>query len=165
VLGLPLNQAQQVGGVWFREATGVAVQGLPRILGLVHVLLAPPSDRDDLVGAVPEPEFGPPEDPDVFSQEQWEAADRLLRVDGVPRRLSGLLAEARALDPQLPHLVALRVVHAVDPGLGAALPQGDRHALVAVDDGTPLDDPQFGGSDLLVSLATLETVPEERAAS
>lgn len=155
-LGLPLNQAATVGGVWFRETTGVTVAGVPRILGLVHLLLAPPVERDDLVGAIPEPEFGPPDDPDVFSQAQWETADRLLRVDGVPRRLSGLLAEARELDPQLPHLIALRVVHAIDPGLGAAVPQGDRHALVAVDDGTPLADPQFGGSDLLVSLAALD---------
>jgi hypothetical protein len=165
-LDLPLAQAQQVAGAFFREATGVTVAGVPRVLSLVHLLLSPPLERDDLVGAVPEPEFAPLEDPDVFSQSQWNAADRLLGADdrsqpfspdgAVPRRLSAVLAQARKLDPQLPHLIALRAFHSIDPGVGAALPQGDRQVLIAVDDGTVLDDPQFGGADLLLTPAGLD---------
>jgi hypothetical protein len=155
-LELPLAQADRVAGTFFRGGTGVRVAGVPRLLGLVHLLLAPPHERDDLLGEVPEPEFAPAAERDVFSPAQWEQADALLRVDGVPRRLSAVLADARSLDPELPHLIALRAFHALDPGIGAALPQGDRHVLVAVDDGAVLTDPDFAGADLLLALADLD---------
>jgi hypothetical protein len=121
----------------------------------VHLLLTPPAERDDLAGEVPELDLAPPEDPDLFTEDQWQEADRLLTLDGVPRRLSGLLAQARVLDPELPQLIALRVLHAMDPEVTSALRQGDRQVLIAVDDGTPLVDPEFGGVDLLVALAEL----------
>jgi hypothetical protein len=70
-----------------------------------------------------------------------------------PRRLSELLAEARELDPELPTLVALRVVHAVGSSVGTARGQGDPTVLLAFDDGTVLRDPEFGGADLLVTSA------------
>jgi hypothetical protein len=70
--------------------------------------------------------------------------------------LSGVLAEARLLDPDLPWLVALLALHAVSPEIGVAVRQGDDRVLLAVDDGTPLEDPQFGGSDLLVGVAHLD---------
>lgn len=154
-LGLPLADAERVTAVFFREGAGLAVPGAVRLLSLVHLLLTPPAERDDLVGEVPEPDLAPPEDPDLFTEDQWQEADRLLMLDGVPRRLSGLLAQARLLDPELPHLIALRVLHALDPEVTSALRQGDRQALIAVDDGTSLVDPEFGGADLLVALAEL----------
>ena len=67
-----------------------------------------------------------------------------------PRRLSGLLAEARRSDPELPYLVALLAVHAASPPVGTAYRQGEERLLFAVDDGTELDDPEFGGADLIV---------------
>ena len=73
-----------------------------------------------------------------------------------PRRLSGLLAEARRRDPELPYLVALLAVHAASPPVGTAYRQGEERLLFAVDDGTELDDPEFGGADLIVGTALLD---------
>ena len=73
-----------------------------------------------------------------------------------PRRLSGLLAEARRSDPELPYLVALLAVHAASPPVGTAYRQGEQKLLFAVDDGTELDDPEFGGADLVVGTALLD---------
>ena len=91
----------------------------------------------------------------MFSGEQWRQASELLELDEVRRRLSELLAGARVLDPDLPLLVALRVLHALAPEIGVAVRQGDDAVVLAVDDGTLLHDPQFGGSDLLVGVARL----------
>ena len=140
---------------FFRAAAGPTSPLLPRLLDLVQLLLTPAAERDDLVAGVPEPDLVPPPDPDVFTDEHWKRADELLAVDEVPRRLSGLLTEAREADPALPRLVALRVLYAVSPEVGVALRQGDDHVLIAVDDGTPLADGEFGGADLLVGIARL----------
>jgi len=119
------------------------------------LLITPTQERDDLIADVPEPDLIPLPDPDVFTEEQWAYADALLNVEEVPRRLSGLLAQARRVDPDLPRLVMLRALYAVSPELGVALRQGDQTVLLAVDDGTRLDDPEFGGADLLVGVARL----------
>lgn len=71
----------------------------------------------------------------------------------MPRRLSALLADARLLDPDLPWLIALLALHAVSPEIGVTMRHGNDQALLAVDDGAPLHDPEFGGSDLLVGVA------------
>ena len=155
-LELPLAQAAPVTATFFRTGTGLTVPGVTRLLDIVYMLLAPPVERDGLGAELPDPELAPAEDLDVFTTEQWDEAERLLRLDGVPRRLSGMLAEARDIDPDLPHLIALRVLHAMDPEISTALRQGDTHALLTVDDGTALDDPEFGGADLLVGLASLD---------
>jgi hypothetical protein len=104
-------------------------------------------------------------DSDRFTDEQWRQADALLDLGEVPRRLSGLLAQARSTDRELPELVALRVLHAVGPEVSTARQQGDQAVPLAVDDGTVLDDPEFGGRDLLVALAriTADTVSEDVA--
>lgn len=76
-----------------------------------------------------------------------------------PRRLSGLLAEARRTgDADLPYLVALLAVHAASPPVGTAYRQGERRLLFAVDDGAELEDPEFGGADLIVGTALLDAV-------
>jgi hypothetical protein len=84
--------------------------------------------------------------------------DGLFELDEVPRRLSGLLAQARTVDPDLAALVVLRALHAFSPEVGTAVRQGERRLVVAVDDGTALEDPDFGGADLL--LAEARIVPE-----
>ena len=68
------------------------------------------------------------------------------------------LAEARRVDPDLPYLVALLAVHAASPGVGTAYRQGEERLLFAVDDGTRLDDEEFGGADLIVGSALLDAV-------
>lgn len=156
-LGLPLADAAGPAATFFRDATGVREVVAPRLADLVQLLLTPSPERDGLSAEVPEPDLAPPPDPDVFTGEQWRRAQDLLSRLDPAGRLSGLLAEARRTDPQLPWLVALRVLHAVGPEVGVARRQGDSSVLLAVDDGTRLADPEFGGADLLVGVAALAT--------
>jgi hypothetical protein len=154
-LGLPVAQATAPVAAFFRAVSGLMPPRLPRLVRLVEQLLTPPQDKGHLLDEVPEPELAPLPDPDVFSDEQWRQSSELLELDEVPRRLSGLLADARILDPDLPLLIALRVLHALAPEIGVAVRQGDDAVLLAVDDGAMLHDLQFGGSDLLVGVARL----------
>jgi hypothetical protein len=156
-LGLSVAQAADPVKAFFQAASGLTPPRLPRLTHLVAQLLAPPHEKTHLLDEVPEPELAQSPDPEVFSDEQWRQAKDLLELEEVPRRLSGLLADARALDPDLPLLVALRVLHALAPEIGVAVRQGDDTVLLAVDDGTALLDPEFGGSDLLVGVARLDT--------
>jgi hypothetical protein len=155
-LSLPVGDAAAPAAAFFSGASGVTPPRLPRLVRLVEQLLTIPQDKGHLLDEVPVPELAPSPDPDAFSDEQWDLASALLELDEVPRRLSGLLAEARELDTDLPLLVALRVVYALAPEIGVAVRQHDDSILLAVDDGTPLMDPQFGGADLLVGLARLD---------
>jgi hypothetical protein len=155
ILALPLTDASGPTGAFFHAATGLATPLALRLCDLVRLLITPTQERDDLIADVPEPDLIPLPDPDVFTEEQWAYADALLNVEEVPRRLSGLLAQARRVDQDLPRLVMLRALYAVSPELGVALRQGDQTVLLAVDDGTRLDDPEFGGADLLVGVARL----------
>ncbi len=159
LLRLPAGQATVPTAVFFRAAAGTTQPTAVRLTSLVDMLLTPPRARDPLGEPVPEPELAPLPDPDRFSAQLWDHADELLELTDVPRRLSGLLAQARSIDSDLPHLVALRALHAVSPEIGVAVRQGDHALLVAVDDGTTLADPQFGGADLLVGVATLNNAP------
>lgn len=109
----------------FRAASGLAPPHLQRLVTLLDQLLTVPKEKKDLLGEVPEPDLAPLQDLEVFSGERWGAASALLELDEVPRRLSGLLAEARRIDPDLPHLVALLALHAFSPEIGVALRQGD----------------------------------------
>jgi len=153
---LPVAQATAPVAAFFGAASGLAPPKLPRLVRLVEQLLTPPQDKGHLLDEVLEPELASSPDPDVFSEEQWRQASELLELDEVPRRLSGLLADNRIVDPDLPVLVALRVLHALAPEIGVAVRQGDDAVVLAVDDGTLLHDPQFGGSDLLVGVARLD---------
>ncbi|SDE01436.1 hypothetical protein F558DRAFT_05330 [Streptomyces sp. AmelKG-A3] len=128
-----------------------------RVGDLVEMLLTPPVEREHLGAEMPEPDLIATPDDSRFSEEQLAHAMELLDLDhDVPRRLSGLLAEARLRDPDLPYLVALLAVHAASPPVGTAYRQGERRLLFAVDDGTPLDDHEFGGADLIVGTALLD---------
>ncbi|WP_158890032.1 hypothetical protein [Amycolatopsis anabasis] len=160
-LELPISDATAPTESFFHAAAGLAVPTVPALPALVSLLLRPAPERDKLVGEVPEPELVPPETLDYYSDEQWRQADELLDLPEVPRRLSGLLAEARALDPGLARLVALRALHSYSPEVAAAVRQGDERALLAVDDGTLLDDPEFGGADLLLASASIERGGED----
>ncbi|NYI07485.1 hypothetical protein [Allostreptomyces psammosilenae] len=157
LLPLPLASAVRVTDRWFARGTGVRTPGAVRVADLVDALLTPPLERDHLGAELPEPDVVATPDDARFSEEQLEHALHLLDLPpDAPRRLSGLLAEARRTDPELPHLVALLAVHAASPGVGVAQRQGERRLLFAVDDGTPLDDVEFGGADLIVGTALLD---------
>lgn len=114
-------------------------------------------EREHLGAEMPEPDLIATPDDSRFSEEQLARATELLTLPhDAPRRLSGLLVEARRTDPELPYLVALLAVHAASPAVGTAYRQGEERLLFAVDDGTPLDDPEFGGADLIVGTALLD---------
>jgi hypothetical protein len=166
-LRLSLREAVAIADAFFDAVTGPAVPPAPRLWDLTERLLAPPAERDHLGAELVEPDLVERPDPARFNDTQWQAAAELLGgVGDLPRRLSVLLALARARDPELPLLIALLVYHDLCPPLGSAIRQGDPWVRVAVDDGTPLDDPELGWADLLIAQARIrgsaaETIDEE----
>jgi hypothetical protein len=157
VLPLPLERAGAVTDAFFAHGTGLRTPGAVRVGDLVDLLLTPPAPREHLGAAMPEPDLIATPDDSRFSEEQLESATELLDLPAdAPRRLSGLLADARRRDPELPYLVSLLAVHAASPPVGTAYRQGERRLLFAVDDGEELDDPEFGGADLIVGTAVLD---------
>ncbi|TCP46239.1 hypothetical protein EV191_11436 [Tamaricihabitans halophyticus] len=164
-LGLSLHDAVSPTEAYFNAAAGVTVPPVPALSSLVSLLLRPSAEREEFVGEVDEPELLPAETTDRFTDEQWRYADELLDLPDVPRRLSGLLAEARSVDRDVARLIALRALHAYSPEVGAAYRAGDAGTLLAVDDGTELDDAEFGGADLLLITAGLRSEPEAQPGS
>ncbi|KAA9160355.1 hypothetical protein FPZ12_017440 [Amycolatopsis acidicola] len=163
-LELPIADAVTPAEDFFHAVAGLNVPAVPALPSLVSLLLRPAPERDKVIGELPEPELVPSETTDYYSDEQWRHADELLDLPEVPRRLSGLLAEARETDPQLARLVALRALHSYSPEVGAAVRQGGDRALLAVDDGTLLEDAEFGGADLLLGTARIEREDEGEVA-
>lgn len=157
VLPLPVERATRVTDAFFARGTGMRTPVSVRVVDLVDMLLTPPVEREHLGAEMPEPDLIATPDDSRFSEEQLAVAMELLDLPpDAPRRLSGLLAEARRRDPDLPYLVALLAVHAASPPVGTAYRQGEQRLLFAVDDGTELDDPEFGGADLIVGTALLD---------
>ncbi len=158
LLPLPAEQAIRVTDAFFAHGTGLRTPSAVRVGDLVEVLLTPPVEREHLGAEMPEPDLVTTPDDSRFSEAQLDAAMALLDLPAdAPRRLSGLLAEARRGDPELPYLVALLAVHAASPPVGTAYRQGEQQLLFAVDDGTELTDPEFGGADLIVGTALLDS--------
>lgn len=159
LLPLPVEQARKVTDAFFSRGTGLRTPVSVRVGDLVDLLFTPPMEREHLGAEMPEPDLIATPDDSRFSEEQLAAAMELLDLPAdAPRRLSGLLAEARQSDPELPYLVALLAVHAASPPVGTAYRQGEEKLLFAVDDGTELDDPEFGGADLIVGTVLLDAV-------
>jgi len=158
VLPLPLEQAVRVTDAFFAHGTGLRTPVSVRLGDLVDLLLTPPVEREHLGAEMPEPDLIATPDDSRFSEEQLAMAKELLDLPAdAPRRLSGLLEEARAKDgEELAYLVALLAVHAASPAVGTAYRQGEEKLLFAVDDGKELDDPGFGGADLIVGTALLD---------
>ncbi|MFI6984795.1 hypothetical protein ACIBSV_40250 [Embleya sp. NPDC050154] len=156
LLELPVGDARRVTDRFFAAGTGLRTPVAVRLHDLTEMLLTPPAPRDHLGAELPEPDVSLTPDDSRYSESQHDAAALLLDIPPeTPRRLSGLLAEAREADPDLGYLVALLAFHAASPPVGTALRQGDRTLLVAVDDGTELDDPEVGGADLIIGTAVL----------
>ncbi|WP_285738973.1 hypothetical protein [Kitasatospora phosalacinea] len=171
VLTLPLGDATRPTDAFFARATGLRTPVSVRVADLVDLLLTPPVEREHLGAELPEPDLVATPDDSRFSEAQLEAALDLLDLPAdAPRRLSGLLADARSRGAalgedgedgdgeELAYLVALLAVHAASPPVGTAYRQGEERLLFAVDDGTRLDDPGFGGADLIVGSALLDAV-------
>jgi hypothetical protein len=157
VLPLPVERASRVTDAFFARGTGLRTPTAVRVGDLIEALLTPPLEREHLGAELPEPDLVATPEDSRFSEAQLEAALELLDLPhDAPRRLSGLLAEARRRDPELPYLVALLAVHAASPPVGTAYRQGEQRLLFAVDDGVELDDPEFGGADLIVGAALLD---------
>ncbi|WP_030271805.1 hypothetical protein [Streptomyces sp. NRRL B-24484] len=157
LLELPVEQAVRPTDAFFARGAGLRTPVSVRVADLVDLLLTPPVEREHLGAELPEPDLVATPDDSRFSEAQLEAALDLLDLPAdAPRRLSGLLADARRQDPDLPYLVALLAVHAASPPVGTAYRQGEERLLFAVDDGTHLDDPEFGGADLIVGSALLD---------
>ncbi|MFJ6215916.1 hypothetical protein ACIQGZ_21660 [Streptomyces sp. NPDC092296] len=168
LLPLPVERAIRPTDAFFARGTGLRTPTAVRVTDLVDLLLTPPVEREHLGAELPEPDLVATPDDSRFSEEQLDAALHLLDLPpDAPRRLSGLLAEARRQDPELPHLIALLAVHAASPPVGTAYRQGEDRLLFAVDDGTVLADPEFGGADLIVGSALLDAagMAAERAES
>ena len=185
-LARPADEAARVAGAFFPGAVGTRPPRASRLADLVDALLRPPAERDPLGAPVPDADLVAWEEPARFCDAAWTIALELFdELDPeAPRRLSGLLAaaRARAADPDLDRpagpgrdvaaeatqLLVLLALHAVSPRLAAAhardqdrprpgdappktaRPAAGERVLLAVDDGTPLDDPEFTGADLLV---------------
>ncbi|MEV4614665.1 hypothetical protein AB0K43_19005 [Kitasatospora sp. NPDC049258] len=157
LLELPVARATRPTDAFFAHGAGLRTPVAVRVGDLVELLLTPPVEREHLGAELPEPDLVATPDDSRFSEAQLESALELLDLPAdAPRRLSGLLADARRQDPDLPYLVALLAVHAASPPVGTAYRQGEERLLFAVDDGTRLDDPEFGGADLIVGSALLD---------
>ena len=158
---LELDIATAVGptGTFFSAGTGVRVPSALSLQGLAEVLLEPPTERDPLGAELPSPELSTAEAA-RWSDAQLDRAGELL--DG---RLSDALKRARAEDDDLAHLVLLRALYAVGTSLATARSQGGASVTLAVDDGSILHDPEFGGADLVLGSARfVEAEPDEGAA-
>ncbi|BBJ45893.1 hypothetical protein SSPO_086110 [Streptomyces antimycoticus] len=116
VLPLPLDRAGRVTDAFFARGTGLRTPTSVRMGDLVEMLLTPPVEREHLGAEMPEPDLIATPDDSRFSEEQLAVAMELLELPAdAPRRLSGLLADARRRDPELPYLIALLAVHAASP--------------------------------------------------
>ncbi|OEU96455.1 hypothetical protein AN216_20400 [Streptomyces oceani] len=157
VLPQPLESAVRATDAFFTHGTGLRTPNAVRLGDLIELLVTPPAPREHLGAEMPEPDLVATPDDSRFSAEQFEAATELLDLPAdAPRRLSGLLADAARRDPDLPHLLVLLAAHAASPPVGTAYRQGEQRLLFAVDDGTELDHPDFGGADLIVGTALLD---------
>jgi histidyl-tRNA synthetase len=144
LLVAPATSATAAGVQFLRAVVG-PVQPRPlRLVDLADSLLAPRRVGDE------QADDGGPQLVDDggdrrFTPTQWQAAGALLDPGAVEHgvRLSALLSAARTVDAETAELVALSALHAFAP-------EDDETPVRASDDGTDLDDPDFGGRDLLV---------------
>ena len=158
-LDLTVAVADPVLQTYFTRAVGPLIRPVVRMSDLFLALITPPAERELLGGEVDEPDLDDAPQEPPFPEECYEHLDRLLDLDPeAPRRLSGLLEEARTLHPQLSTLIVIRVLAHAAQEIGGAVRRRAPSVLLAVDDGTELDDPEFAGADLIV--ARVKVVPD-----
>lgn len=166
-LALALEDAIGPTDAFFRAAIGVQTSSVPRLMDLVEALLTPRHEPETPGVEESELDLTPAPDGVFFTDEQYQhAVDLFDDIDpDAPRRLSGLLEEARSLDVDLPHLVGLLAIFDLAPSLGEAISQREQRVTLAVDDGELLDDPEFGGADLLVARGVIRKTPDGATAA
>jgi hypothetical protein len=170
VLALSIAVAERpLHSFWARSA-GQAVPSALRLADLFDGLITPVAERDLLGDQIFAPDLADDEEPQRFSDATYDQLHQLLDLDpDAPQRLSGLLADARiaqAADEdvaELPLLLVVRVLAWAAQEIASARHHGERSVMIAVDDGTPLEDREFGGSDLLIARA--ELLDDARAAA
>ena len=148
LLAQPRGVARPVAERFLRAVSGPSAPRPVRLTDLVEVLLQPRRGEDEVV-TDPPPDLVDGPDDRRYPAGAWEIADEVFTAAAAPggRRLSELLAMARRRDPRVAELVALSALHAYAP-------EGTPPPWASIDDGEPLDDPEFGGGDLLVGPAT-----------
>ncbi|MCK9925844.1 hypothetical protein MXD62_01495 [Frankia sp. Mgl5] len=165
VLGAPVAAADVALSAYFVRGAGPVTPLAVRLGDLFAALITPPVEREVLGGEVSEPDLDDIEPESAFPGECYELLDGLLDLDHeAPRRLSGLLEEAREMHPLLPSLVVIRVLALAAQEIQAALRHGAPNVLIAVDDGTALSDPEFAGADLIVARAAMVSLTPEDVA-
>ena len=151
LLETPLRHAARPLDRFFSRLTAPAtvVADMDR---LVAVLCQAPRDDDADDGTLDPPDLTDIRREPRFDDATWDTAEAVLADLDRPTRLSALLARVATgpVQGDVAHLVALLAIRAVDPGLGHRITTGDDTVLVAVDDGTLLDNPRFAGADLLL---------------
>lgn len=156
VLALPVHDADGVLSTFFTREAGLTIPLALRLVDLFTALVTPPIERELLGGEIEEPELSDEPEPPAFPDECYDHLEGILDLDPeAPRRLSGLLEEARELHPELPLLLVVRVLALAAQEIGPARRHGAESVLIAVDDGTVLEDDEFAGTDLLVARAVL----------
>lgn len=156
VLGLPSSQALDVASTFL---TSLISPNPPEILDLFHLVndfLQPRREFSEEERIAPSLDLTQQEH-DRFNADMIDRTRATFAgVDQRPERLSVLFARARALarreeKAEVLELVRLGALWAFAPDPGPMSREGllPGHPL-SIDDGTPLDDPDFGGSDLLV---------------
>ncbi|MEU1425357.1 hypothetical protein, partial [Kitasatospora sp. NPDC005751] len=160
LLDLPITQALQPAGRFFAQSAGPDLPDLLDLAALVTLLLRPTPQRARFAGEVPDVDTQPSPEHRRFSSQLWQQAEELLHRPGAARTLSSLLDEAAALDPELPHLVALLGVDAHGPQPHAALRRREEHIVLAVPADTTFDTQGFHGDELLITTARLTRTPD-----
>ncbi|GIG93177.1 hypothetical protein Pen02_81130 [Plantactinospora endophytica] len=159
VLALPVAHADEVLAAYFVRGVGVRVPPALRLVDLFTALVTAPTERELLGGEIEDPDLDEVVEEPAFPAECYEMLDDLLDLDvEAPRRLSGLLEEARTRHPELAALVVVRVIALAAQEINPAMRHQASSVFIAVDDGTPLHDPEYGGADLLVARAAIERV-------
>lgn len=160
-LALHVCDAEGVLAAYFTRVAGLSVRPALRLVDLFTLLVTPPVVREVAGSEIEEPELSDAAELPAFPDECYEHLEWLLDLDvAAPRRLSGLLEEARELHPELPLLVVVRVLALAAQEIGPAIRHGAASVLLAVDDGTSLSDPEFAGADLIVARAGLSLLAE-----
>ena len=140
--------ARPVAERFLRAVVGPAPPRPVRLIDLVELLFQPRRGGQDEDLADDQPDLVDGGDDHRYPATAWQIADELFAAVAATgdRRLSELLLLARQRDPLATELIALSTLHAFAP-------EGAPPTIRASDDGRALDDPEFGGHDLLVGPA------------
>ncbi|MEV7122833.1 hypothetical protein [Kitasatospora griseola] len=156
ILELKVNDALPVLAGFFRNATPSVPPDAVSLTTIVSRLLRSGPAEPPTGAPVPEPELRLDVDTNAYTAEQHLLADQVLALGNGPRLLSSLMVEARELaDSTLARLVLHRAGQAFGASIGERVRAGASRVLLAFKTGYELDDPDYGGDDLLLSHAVV----------